>query len=82
MCHPLTTTLTLLLAAAQAKPHEFEYRVSEVIEQLVDIAGWSDERKADLYALLVESVNSDDKLHVIDKKVEQALAKNEEHFRG
>jgi len=82
MRHHLTTTLTLLLVAAQAKSHEFDYRIHEIINRLVDIVGWTDERRADLYALLAESVEADDPMHVIDRKVADALTKNEEHFRG
>ena len=81
--HPLTTTLALLLAAAQAcKPWDFEFRVAEIIERLIDIGTWPDEKKADLYALLVESVEADDKLSTIETKVARALTKNEENFRG
>lgn len=83
MTHRLTTTLSLLLCAAQAcKPERFEYRTAEVIEHLVDLHGWSDERKADLYALLVESIEVDDKMLVIERKVNDALIKNEARFRG
>jgi hypothetical protein len=78
----LTTTLTLLLVAAQSKAHEFEYRVHEIINELVDIKGWSDERKADLYAMLAETVQADDRMIDIEKKVHAALQKNEARYYG
>lgn len=80
MRHALTTTLSLLLVAAQAKVDQFEYRVYEIIERLIDIAEWTDERRADLYSLLVESVQSDDKMLVIERKVAEALDSNERRF--
>lgn len=82
MHHNLTTTLTLLLVAAQRKAGDFEYRVHEVIKNLLDLAGWADDRKADLYALLVESVEPDDKMITIERKVHAALHKNEKNFYG
>lgn len=82
MSSNLTTTLSLLLVAAQAKPDDFEYRVAEIIQNLMDISGWTDERKADLYALIAESVQADDGMLTIEKKVHTALQKNEAHFYG
>lgn len=77
MRHPLTTTIALLLVAAQRGTSEdYGYRVAEVIEHLMEIGDWSDERKADLYALLADTVKVDDSLHTIDGKVAAALSKN------
>lgn len=75
--HRLTTTITLLLVAAQKTVKDFEYRVYEIIQRLLDLSGWSDEKRADLYARLVESVGTDDKMLTIEKKVDTALWKNE-----
>lgn len=80
MRHPLTTTLTCLLVAAQAKPEDFEYRVYQILERLIDIADWKDEKRADLYALLAESVLADDSMLVIEQKVIEALDKNARRF--
>lgn len=82
MSSNLTTTLSLLMVAAQAKPDDFEYRIAEIIQNLFDIQGWTDERKADLYALLADSVKADDTMLAIEKKVQTALHKNEAHFYG
>ncbi len=83
MSSNLTTTLSLLLVAAQVcKPEDYEYRTAEIIENLMDISGWPDQRKADLYALLVESIEVDDGMLTIEKKVHAALQKNEAHFYG
>ena len=76
----LCTTLSLLLAAAQRRASDFEYEVHEVIHRLIDLAQWSDERKADLYALLAESVRADDRLIEIERKVERALRANDARF--
>lgn len=84
MSHPLTTTLTLLLVAEQMRPGrgegDFEYDVHDVIERLVDLADWSDYRKADLYALLVESIEETDSMIVMQKKVAAALRLNHGRF--
>jgi alpha-L-fucosidase len=77
MRNSLITTITLLLVAAQRGTSEdYGYRVAEVIERLMDIGDWTDERKADLYALLAESVFVDDTMYAIETKVTQALQLN------
>jgi hypothetical protein len=77
----LVTTLTLLLLAAQNKGRdEFEYEVHEVIHRLTDIQGMSDPCKADLYAMLVETVAADDRMLDIERKVEIAIARNRKRF--
>lgn len=80
MRHPLTTTLTLLLVAQQRHADRFEDSVADVIEHLVDLSGWPDEKKADLYALLVESVTDDMKLAQVEKAVAAALDTNHKRF--
>lgn len=86
MSYPaLTTTLSLLLVAAQSKvgqAGEFEYRVYQVIERLIDLAGWPEERRSDLYSLLVERINEDDPMRVIESKVAWALQMNAGRFHG
>lgn len=83
MSSNLTTTLSLLLLAAQrCKPEDYEYRIAEIIQNLMDIRAWTDERRADLYALLTESITVDDGMLAIEKKVNAALQKNEAHFYG
>lgn len=82
MSSNLTTTLSLLIVAAQAKPSDFEWRIAEIMENLMDISGWTDDRKADLYALIAESVLATDTMLVIEKKVHAAIQKNEAHFYG
>lgn len=80
MRHPLTTTLALLLCAAQKEPCKFEYEAHTVLTNLVDMADWPDEKKADLYALIVESVKADDKLTQIDRKVAYCLHLNGQRY--
>lgn len=78
----LTTTLATLLQGCQAKPSSFEYRIYQVIDQLIDLQGWNDERRGDLYALLAESILEDDSLGTLIIKVDAALTKNAERFYG
>lgn len=79
----LTTTLTLLLLAAQrVGKDKFEYEVHEVLSHLIDLADWSDEQKADLYALLVERITADMRMTEIEGHVRDCLRKNDRRFRG
>lgn len=78
----LTTTLTVLLSACKVVPAKFEYRIYEVMSHMFELSGFSNERKADLYAILVESVTPKDTFEQMEVKVEDALAKNTERFYG
>lgn len=79
----LTTTLTLLLVAAQRVGREqYEYEVHEVLHKLIDLADWADEQKADLYALLVERIRADMRMTEIEGHVRDCLRKNDRRFRG
>ena len=75
--HPLCTTLSLLIAANQRKGTELEYEIHAVIAGLVDIAGWTGEKKADLYARLAESINKEDRIIDLERKVSFALWQND-----
>lgn len=77
--HPLCTTLSLLLAASQHPAESFDYKIHDIIQHLTDTAGWSDEKKADLYARLAESVKADDRLTTIERKASFALWQNDQH---
>lgn len=77
MIQALRTTLSLLLVAAQSKGKDaWEYEVHEVIGHLIDLEDWSDEKKADLYALLIERVKANDTMLTIENHVEDCLRKN------
>lgn len=81
MRHPLTTTLTLLLVAAQKGTSEdYGYRVAEVIENLMEIGDWSNERKADLYALLADKIKPEDSMYQIERAVTESLASNSKRW--
>lgn len=83
MSSSLTTALTILLAACKQKPNaNFEYKVYEVMSHMFELSGFSDERKADLYAILVESMTPEDTFEQMEVKVEAALTKNTERFYG
>lgn len=75
--HPMTTTLALLIAANQRKGTDLEFEIHEVIAKLTDLAEWSDEKKADLYARLAESINKEDRIIDIERKVSFALWQND-----
>ena len=76
--HPLCTTITLLIAANQRSTNDLEYEIHEVIARLTDLADWSDEKKADLYARLAESINREDRIIDIERKVSFALWSNDQ----
>lgn len=79
----LTTTLTLLLLAAQRVGKDrYEYEVHEVLSHLIDLADWPDVQKADLYALLVERIEANMTMLEIEGHVRDCLRKNDRRFRG
>ena len=57
---------------------QMEYATHQILGELFE--GWPDERKADLYALLVESVKGSDSWIVMFAKVGKALEKNARRF--
>ena len=77
--HPMSTTLALLIAANQRKGTDLGFEIHEVIARLVDLADWTDEKKADLYARLAESINREDRFVDIERKTSFALWANEQY---
>lgn len=60
--HPLALTLSLLIKAEAlhtAGVPDFEGSVHNVIARFLEERGFTDEKKADLYALLVEKLTPD-----------------------
>lgn len=79
MTHPLTHAFaTTLLQAKGAVCVEDYEPVADAIAALTE--GFSDERKADLYALIHEAVNRDMAFVELTDALDGALTKNEEHF--
>lgn len=82
MTHALTTTLTLLIVAEgqqlrlHPEDHGFEHDVHHVINHLTDLGQWQDERKADLYARIVESVTAGMKFADMEKAIDRCLLGN------
>jgi hypothetical protein len=76
MSHPNTHALATLLSS---QPEDYETTAS-AIESL--FAGFTDEQKADLYALLQERANATMSFVELSDSVNYCLLHNEEHFRG
>lgn len=59
---PGALTLALLIHAEsmQQRHGGFEYATHHVLSHAVDLMGWSEERKADLYARIVEGMGDKD----------------------
>ena len=80
----LTTTLTLLLVAEQNRAagdtESFDYAIYDVVNHLVDLAGWSDEKKADLYAMLAECLHDKMRMVEIETHVRRCLIANDRRF--
>lgn len=83
--HPYALTLTLLITAERQQRKyadgTFEDAVYEVLEHAADLAGWSEERRADLYARIAESVTPADTIILMEQKINTCLWKNEECTR-
>ena len=82
--HPYALTLALLIGAEQQQRKysdgTFEHAVHEVIEHAIDLTGWSDERRADLYARLAESLTAADTNTIREQKINRALWAAERDF--
>lgn len=75
MTHRLTTTLATLLHKADLTDYE---TTAQAIEEVTD--GYSDDRKADLYALIQDSVNKAMAFHELRDAVDKALRSNDRRF--
>jgi hypothetical protein len=52
---PLALTLSLLIYAERLSPHGgLEFATYQVLDRAADLEGWSEERRADLYARIVD----------------------------
>ncbi len=81
-CEPRSLTLTLLLVS-EAQQHKYQTEFTdhpayEVIERAM--SDYTDEAKADLYALMAESVDPRAPLAVIQRAVSECLVKNKERY--
>lgn len=58
----MALTLALLIHAERLRHlgASFEYATYHVLSQAVDLTGWTEERKADLYARIVEGMGDQD----------------------
>ena len=79
--HPLALTLALLITAQRHQYNEWEEKIHTVIERLVDLAGWSDERRADLYARIADKVTAADRCIDMEHKINDCLWANEGLYR-
>lgn len=74
--HPLALTLSLLIVAEKQQrkySNAFEDAVYEVLERTMELSEWADEKKADLYARLAESLTAADTMIITEDKVNKAL---------
>ena len=75
MTHPLTHAFATTLHRADLKDYE---PTADAIEALTE--GYTDERKADLYALIQESVNKDMSFEELCTALDGCLRKNDRKF--
>jgi hypothetical protein len=78
MTHQLTHTLSTLIFRADR--HDSYEPVAAAIEETTD--GWTDERRADLYALIQESVNKTMSFVELSDSIDHALLNNERRYAG
>lgn len=71
--HPETTTITLLIAAE--RQDGLPEKAATVLARY--LSDWSDERKADLYARLVEKLTADMTIAQMEQHVSLALWQNQ-----
>jgi hypothetical protein len=64
---PLALVLSLLIYAERLRPHGgLEYATYHVLDRAADLEGWSEERRADLYARIVERAPDSTHMQFID----------------
>lgn len=75
MIVPGATTLALLIHAEKLRQQggDFESATYTVLDRAVDLVGWSEERRADLYARLVEGMADRD--HTRFLVIQEVVAK-------
>jgi hypothetical protein len=78
--HPLAAGLALVIYAENCKDSELEYGVHEVLTRSVDMIGWSDTRKADLYAMLAERLDKGMTFHMFESCINKTLWDNQNRF--
>ena len=78
--HPHATTLTLLLMAQENYSADLPHAVHTVIDHAMALAAYPDERKADLFARIAESVGPGMKMLDMQKAIQAALVENERVF--
>lgn len=80
--HSLTITL-LMISEAQQRRYQtgLEHPAYEVIERAMALAGYSDEKKADLYARMAERVDPRQPLAVVQRVVSDCLFENDREER-
>lgn len=74
----LTIALLIHAESMQQRHGGFEYATHHVLSHAVDLMGWSEERKADLYARIVEKMSNRDhtRFLVVQEVVAQCLKEN------
>lgn len=83
--HSHSLTLSLLILSEGQQQHRatsgaMDHPAYEVIERAVLLAGYSDERKADLYARMAESVDYRQPLAVVQRVISECLHANDRAF--
>lgn len=82
--HRYSLTVALLIISEGMQPQykeQLEHPAYEVLERSILLAGFSDERKADLYARMAERVDHRQPLTVVQRTVSDCLFENEREFR-
>lgn len=80
--HPMALTITLLIVAEQRHHTCFEFAIYEVLNQYMELKGWPDEKKSDLYAQLAERISADMGLLTMQRIVHECLLSTEGRFNG
>lgn len=80
--HPMAETLVLLIIAEQRQHTTFEYAVYEVMNRYMELKGWPDEKRSDLYAQIAEKYDVRGSIAVNTQIVSDCIWRTEERFGG
>jgi hypothetical protein len=80
--HPMALPIALLIHAEQKNHTVFEYAIYEVLNTYMEVRGWPEEKRADLYAQLAEKMPPN--LGMIQKEdvINTCLWNTERKFNG
>ena len=78
--HPYALNITLLIMAEERYAGSLPDAAYQVLAHSVDLAGYTEERRADLYSRIAECLAPGDSMTTKQRKIDDALRANDQEF--